>query len=312
MTETSPTSAEQPRFASASDIPEHGWLEHLPEWARPYARLARLDRPIGTWLLLFPCWWGIAQAASGWPNLGLMALFGLGAMVMRGAGCTYNDIIDREIDAQVARTKSRPIPSGQVSVRAAAIFLTGQLAVGLAILLALNPAAILVGAASLLLVFSYPFMKRFTFWPQAWLGLAFNWGALFGWTAVTGSLALAPAILYLAGIVWTLGYDTIYALQDKDDDAIVGVRSTARLFGRATPAWLIAFFALTLVLLAAAGAADGLSWLYYALLPAAAAQAAWQIATLKMGLPGDCLTKFQSNRWFGWLVLVAIVVAKQV
>ena len=295
----------------SGDIPIGGWVDRfLPAAWRPYARLMRLDRPIGTWLLLFPCWWSIALAAPRWPDPWLMLVFAVGAIVMRGAGCTYNDIIDRDVDAQVARTKGRPIPSGQVTVRQAAIFLAAQLCVGLAILLSLNRMAILVGAASLLLVFSYPFMKRVTNWPQAWLGLAFNWGALFGWTAAAGSLAWPPAVLYLAGIVWTLGYDTIYALQDKTDDAIVGVRSTARLFGAATPRWLAGFYAGTLVLLAGSGAADGLAWPFYPLLLAAAGQAAWQLATLRMDAPADCLAKFKSNRWFGWLVLAAIVVAK--
>ena len=294
------------------DIPVGGWVDRLlPAAARPYARLMRLDRPIGTWLLLFPCWWSIALAAPGWPDLRLIALFAIGAVVMRGAGCTYNDIVDRDFDAQVARTRGRPIPSGQVSVRQAAIFLAGQLVVGLFILLQLNETAILVGAASLLLVLTYPFMKRVTSWPQAWLGLAFNWGALFGWTAATGQIALPPAILYIAGIVWTLGYDTIYALQDKTDDAIVGVRSTARLFGAATPFWLWGFYGGTLVLLALAGFAAGLGWPFYAVLAAAAAQSVWQVATLDMNSPADCLMKFKSNRWYGWLVFAAIVADKQ-
>jgi len=301
----------QPARTLLGDIPVGGWVDRwLPGRVRPYARLMRLDRPIGTWLLLFPGWWSIALAAPRWPDLRLMALFGLGAIVMRGAGCTYNDIIDRDFDAQVARTRARPIPSGQVSVRQAAFFLVAQLVVGLAILLQLNRVAIGVGAASLLMVFSYPFMKRFTFWPQAWLGLAFNWGALFGWTAVTGSLDIPPLVLFIGGIVWTLGYDTIYALQDKDDDAIVGVRSTARLFGPATPRWLWGFYAGALVLIAAAGYADGLGWAFYALLAAAAAQAAWQIGTLAMDSPADCLAKFKSNRWFGWLVLIAVLAGR--
>lgn len=295
----------------SGDIPIGGWVDRfLPAAARPYARLMRLDRPIGTWLLLFPCWWSIALAAQRWPDLRLMILFAIGATVMRGAGCTYNDIIDRDVDAQVARTRGRPIPSGQVTVRQAAVFLAAQLVVGLVILLQLNGPAILVGAASLLLVFSYPFMKRFTFWPQAWLGLAFNWGALFGWTAAAGGLAWPPAILYIAGIVWTLGYDTIYALQDKTDDAIVGVKSTARLFGNATPAFLWVFYAVTLALIAGSGRADGLAWPFYVLLLPAAAQAAWQVATLRMDESLDCLGKFKSNRWLGWLVLVAIVAGK--
>lgn len=295
------------------DIPVGGWVDRfLPAAARPYARLMRLDRPIGTWLLLFPCWWSIALAAPRWPDLRLIALFAVGAIVMRGAGCTYNDIVDRDFDAQVARTRGRPIPSGQVSVRRAAIFLVAQLVVGLVVLLQLNATAILVGAASLLLVLTYPFMKRFTSWPQAWLGLAFNWGALFGWVAATGHLALPPAVLYCAGIVWTLGYDTIYALQDKTDDAIVGVRSTARLFGAATPYWLWGFYAGTLALLALSGLATGLGWPFYLVLVLAAAQAIRQLVTVKMDTPADCLAKFKSNRWFGWLVLAAIVAGKQI
>ncbi len=301
----------QPARALLGDIPLGGWVDRwLPAAARPYARLMRLDRPIGTWLLLLPCWWGIALAAPRWPDLRLILIFAIGAVVMRGAGCTYNDIVDRDIDAQVARTKGRPIPSGQVTVGRAAIFLAAQLVVGLVILLQLNPVAIAVGAASLLLVFSYPFMKRFTFWPQAWLGLAFNWGALFGWAAATGGVGWPAAILYLAGIIWTLGYDTIYALQDKDDDAIIGVRSTARLFGAATPTWLWGFYLATILLIAAAGFADRLAWPFYPLLALPALQAAWQIATLKMDVPADCLAKFKSNRWFGWLALVAIVAGK--
>jgi len=303
----------QPARTLLGDIPIGGWVDRLlPASVRPYARLMRLDRPIGTWLLLFPCWWSIALAAPRWPDPPLLALFALGAIVMRGAGCTYNDIVDRHIDAQVARTRGRPIPSGQVSVRQALIFLAAQLVVGLAILLSLNPTAILVGAASLLLVFSYPFMKRFTFWPQAWLGLAFNWGALFGWAAAGGTISIVPVILYLAGISWTLGYDTIYALQDKEDDAIVGVRSTARLFGVSTPYWLAAFFALTLLLIIVAGLADGLGWPLFVLVGIAGTQAIWQIATLDMDSPANCLAKFKSNRWFGWLVFAAIVVGKQV
>ncbi len=293
------------------DIPVGGWVDRLlPGPWRPYARLMRLDRPIGTWLLLFPCWWSIALAARGWPDLRLMAIFGVGAIVMRGAGCTFNDIVDRDFDAQVARTRGRPIPSGQVSVASARIFLAAQLGLGLAMLLMLDWPARWVGAASLLLVFSYPFMKRFTFWPQAWLGLAFNWGALFGWTAVTGSLGLAPALLYAGGIAWTLGYDTIYALQDKEDDALVGIKSTARLFARATPFWLVLFYALTLALIAAAARVAGLGWPTYALLPLAGLQALWQIGTLRMDDPADCLAKFKSNRWFGWLVLIAVVAGR--
>ena len=196
---------------SASDIPKSGWVGYLPRGLRPYARLARLDRPIGTWLLLFPCWWGIALASPGWPSVPLFALFAIGAVVMRGAGCTYNDIVDRDFDARVARTAGRPIPAGEVTVRQAAAFLVAQLIVGLAILLMLSPTAIWLGVLSLVLVFIYPLMKRITCWPQFFLGLAFNWGALMGPAAVTDTLTPAPLVLYIAGILWTLGYDTIYA-----------------------------------------------------------------------------------------------------
>ena len=215
----------------ASDIPRESWLTRLlPRAAWPYARLARLDRPIGAWLLLFPCWWGIALAAPGWPDPVLFALFALGAVVMRGAGCTWNDITDRDFDARVARTADRPIPSGAVSVRQAAVFLAAQLAVGLAILLCLNRAAIGLGVLSLALVFTYPLMKRVTWWPQFFLGLAFNWGALMGWAAVRGDLAAPALLLYAAGICWTLGYDTIYAHPDREDDALIGIKSKSLLF----------------------------------------------------------------------------------
>jgi len=220
------------------DIPVECWIDRrLPAAWRPYCRLMRLDRPIGTWLLLFPCWWSAALAAEGWPDLWLFALFAIGAVVMRGAGCTVNDWADRDFDGKVARTAARPIPSGAVSPRQALIFLVAQLLVGLLVLLQLNWFAIGVGAASLLLVFPYPFMKRITYWPQAWLGLTFNWGALVGWAAVRGDLTLAPVLLYIAGVFWTLGYDTIYAHQDKEDDILVGVKSTALALGENTVAW---------------------------------------------------------------------------
>jgi len=211
-----------------TDIHVGDWVDRLlPRWAEPYARLARLDRPIGTWLLLFPGWWGIALAAPRWPDPLLLALFAIGAVAMRGAGCTLNDIADREYDGKVARTRLRPIPSGRVSVKQAAVFMTAQLAIGGAILLSLNRVSILLGLAVLGLTATYPYMKRITYWPQLFLGLNFSWGALIGWTAVTGSLAWPPVLLYLGGICWTLGYDTIYAHQDKEDDARIGVKSSA-------------------------------------------------------------------------------------
>ncbi|MEW5728145.1 MAG: 4-hydroxybenzoate octaprenyltransferase [Pseudomonadota bacterium] len=293
------------------DIPLGNWIDRwVPAPARPYLRLMRLDRPIGTWLLLFPCWWSAALAAGGWPDPWLMALFAIGAVVMRGAGCTVNDIADHEFDAQVARTRGRPIPSGAVSVRQAAVFLAAQLAVGLLVLVQLNPFAIGVGAASLLLVFPYPFMKRVTYWPQAWLGLTFNWGALVGWAAVTGDIGVPALLLYAAGLFWTLGYDTIYAHQDKEDDALVGVKSTALRLGAATPAWLAGFYGAALALIAAAGWTAGLGWAFWPPLAVAGLHLAWQVRAVDIDDPADCLAKFKSNRVFGWLLLAAIVAGR--
>ncbi len=293
------------------DIPIGNWVDRwLPPRLRPYARLMRLDRPIGTWLLLLPCWWSIALAGDGIPDLWLMALFGLGAVVMRGAGCTINDIADRDFDARVARTAARPIPSGEVSIGRAFAFLGLQLLTGLLVLLQLDPFAIALGVGSLLLVVPYPFMKRITYWPQAWLGLTFNWGALLGWAAVTGSLGTPALLLYAAGLFWTLGYDTIYAHQDKEDDVLVGVKSTALALGDRTVPALWTFYAVATALIAAAGFAAGLSWAFYAGLGLAAAQLGWQVATLRADDAADCLSKFKSNRYFGWILLAAIVAGK--
>ena len=293
---------------AASDIPRNGWVDRfLPAAWRPYARLSRLDRPIGTWLLLFPCWWSILLAR---PALGealwLFALFGLGALVMRGAGCTYNDLVDREFDAAVARTADRPIPSGQVSVRAAVLWLVAQLFVGLVILLQLNLFSIGLGVLSLLLVFTYPLMKRITWWPQFFLGLAFNWGALMGYAAVKGGLDEAPLLLYLAGIFWTLGYDTIYAHQDKEDDALIGVKSSALRLGTKTVPALYFFYGATIAVLAMVGSVAGLGMAFTVALVVAAAQLVWQIREGRIDDPADCLVKFKSNRIVGWLVLVGI------
>lgn len=296
---------------SASDIPRGGWLDRLvPVAARPYARLARLDRPIGTWLLLFPCWWSIALAAEGWPDPWLFALFAIGAIVMRGAGCTYNDIVDRDFDARVARTADRPIPSGQVSVRQAVVFLGGQLLIGFLVLISLSPTAITLGVLSLVLVFTYPLMKRVTWWPQFFLGLAFNWGALMGWAAVRDDLAWPAVLMYAAGILWTLGYDTIYAHQDKDDDALIGVKSSARWLGERTRPALYAFYAAATLLLAASGVTAGLGVVYHLFLFPGAMQLAWQAARVVLDAPTDCLAKFKSNRLFGWLVLAGIVASR--
>jgi 4-hydroxybenzoate polyprenyltransferase len=292
--------------------PDDPWLFRLAApWAHPYLRLARVDRPIGTWLLLWPCWWGLALAAPAagmrWPSLWLMLLFALGAFLMRGAGCAYNDIVDKDIDAQVERTRSRPIPAGEISVTEAWRFLIGLSLGGLAVLLLLGGLAIKLGLASLLLVAIYPFMKRVTFWPQLFLGLAFNWGALMAYAAETGRLEAPAVLLYLAGIAWTLGYDTIYAHQDKEDDARIGVKSAALALGPRTRPFLFAFYAAATVLWCAAGAAAGLGVAFWVLLVTAAAQLAWQSARVDSDDPADCLRKFRSNRVIGWLMFAGIV-----
>jgi 4-hydroxybenzoate polyprenyltransferase len=295
----------------ASDIPKGGWVDRaLPAPARPYARLARLDRPIGTWLLLFPCWWGAALATPGWPSLWLIAIFALGAVVMRGAGCTYNDIVDREFDGRVARTADRPIPSGAVSVRQAIAFLLAQLLVGFAILITFNWATILLGVLSLALVFTYPLMKRVTWWPQFFLGLAFNWGALMGYCAVAGYVSPGALATYAAGIAWTLHYDTIYAHQDKEDDALIGVKSSALRLGERTKPALMIFSALTVVLLAIAAWLDSLNAIFLAALAAAALHLTWQTCAVRLDDPQDCLAKFRSNRLVGWAILAGIIAAR--
>ena len=243
----------------------------------------------------------------GLPDLFLLALFGIGALAMRGAGCTYNDIVDRKIDAQVERTRGRPIPSGAVSVPAAAAWLTLQALVGFAVLITCNTFAIWLGAASLVLIAAYPFMKRITWWPQLWLGLAFNYGALLGWAAATGELSAAPLLLYAGGIFWTLGYDTIYAHQDTEDDALVGVKSSARWLGDRTRPFLYATYVAAIILIAAAGEMAGLHWVFYIFLAVAAAHLTWQACALKIDSPEDCLTKFRSNHHTGTLVFLAII-----
>jgi len=299
---------EQVTHSASSDIRQSDWVErYLPAWFWPYARLARLDRPIGTWLLLFPGWWGIALASERWPDPILLLLFAIGAVVMRGAGCTLNDIADRHYDGQVARTRLRPLPSGAVSVRGAMIFLLLQLALGAAILLTFNWTTVLLGCAVLALIGTYPFMKRITHWPQVFLGLNFNWGALIGWTAVTGSLARAPLLLYLGGVFWTIGYDTIYAHQDKEDDVRIGVKSSAIALGERTRPWLFGFYGVALIAWAAAARAAGLGTMFWVGLATAAAQLAWQAARVATEDPADCLSKFRSNRMVGWLMLAGIV-----
>jgi len=298
---------------SASDIKSDHWVERLaPGAMRPYLRLARIDRPIGTWLLLIPCWWGIALATAAqpdtrWPDLILFGLFAIGALVMRGAGCCWNDIMDRDFDAQVARTTQRPIANGDLTVRQAVMFMGLLMLTGLLVLVPINLFAGLVAVSALILVVIYPLMKRVTYWPQFFLGLAFNWGALVGWVAVTGDLGLPAILLYAAGIAWTLGYDTIYAHQDKEDDAMIGVKSTALKFGDRTRPWLWGFYTATIALMAASGAAADLAWPYHALLAIGAAQLAWQVATLDIDSPTDCIAKFHSNRFFGFIVLAGMI-----
>ncbi len=299
------------RTTGHTDINHQHWtLRFLPPWARPYGRLARWDRPIGIWLLLFPCWWSLALAAApDWGRLaGLMALFALGALAMRGAGCTWNDILDRKVDAQVERTRNRPLPSGEVKLHQALIWMALQGAVGAAVLFKLNKFAGGIALLSLLLVAIYPAMKRLTSWPQFVLGLAFNWGALVGYAAVKESLSLGAVALYFGGVAWTLVYDTIYAMQDQRDDAVIGVRSTARRFARAPRVWLALFALVTLGFWAGAGFLAGLGIGYFALLGVIAAYFAWLVAFVKPGDPADCLMRFKSNALVGWLLLAALVV----
>jgi len=287
------------------------WVDGVaPEWSRPYLRLARLDRPIGSWLLLLPCWWSAglaAVAARQQVDLWHVVLFFIGAFAMRGAGCTWNDIVDRDLDKRVERTRSRPIPSGQVSVRAAAAFLVLQAVVGLAVLLQLDRFAIAVGIASLAIVAVYPFMKRFTYWPQIGLGLAFSWGALMGWAATFGRLDPPAYLLYAGAIAWVIGYDTIYAHQDREDDALIGIKSTAILFGARTKPMLIICYALAVVLIALAGWLAGGGVLFTVGLVAFAAHLAWQIVRLDIDDPLNCLAVFKSNRDAGLILFAALV-----
>jgi 4-hydroxybenzoate polyprenyltransferase len=285
------------------------WVDRLPQRVRPFAVLARWDRPIGTWLLLWPCWWAVALA-PGWPDLRLLALFAIGAVAMRGAGCVVNDLADRDLDAKVARTRHRPLASGQLSVAEASAFLVLQLLVGLVIVLSFNRFTVLLGLASMPLVIVYPFMKRITWWPQAFLGLTFNWGALVGWSAVTGGLAAPALTLYAAGLLWTLGYDTIYAHQDKVDDALIGVRSTARRLGAATIPWLWLFYGGALALIGLAGWLVAMAPGFYLMLALAGAHLAWQVRTLEPDDPQSCLARFRSNREFGLLVFLALLLGK--
>lgn len=305
-----------------ADAVKDNWVDRLaPRWSRPYLRLSRADRPVGTWLLLIPCWWSALLASAslgGWSLATAWVMFGsaLGAWLMRGAGCTWNDITDRKFDASVARTRSRPIPSGQVTVKQAALWMVVQALIAFGILLTFHPTAIWLGILSVGLVAIYPFAKRFTWWPQVFLGLAFNWGALLCWAALTGTLSSAPALLYLSGIAWTLFYDTIYAHQDKEDDALIGVKSTARLFGSRTRSWLFAFALLTMLLFACAVLLTFLSLgkpaaMIVALMAplALGAHLFWQLKRLDIDDPENCLHLFRSNRDAGLLAGLFLAVA---
>ncbi len=310
---TGASAASPPGHAPAAlpDAQRNNWVDtRAPAGLRPYLKLARLDRPIGSWLLLLPCWWAAGLAATGaghtHPNLWHMVLFAIGAVAMRGAGCTFNDIVDRDLDRHVARTRNRPLPAGEVSVRQAVIWLGILCFTGLGVLLQFNIATIIIGASSLLVVAVYPFMKRITGMPQAVLGLAFSWGALVGWSAVFGSLSLAPLLLYLAAVFWTIGYDTIYALQDIEDDAVVGIRSSARTFGGHTRAAIAICYGLAAMLALMAIWLVGGGLAAYAGLALFAGHLARQLSGIGGATPQQALALFKSNRDAGLLLAAGL------
>ena len=305
-----PTPSERP--PRVADAPPDNWVDrYAPDYARPYLRLARLDRPIGVWLLLLPCWWGVGLAevsrSSPYPNLRFLVLFAIGALVMRAAGCAYNDYVDRDYDAKVARTASRPIPSGQIAPAAALASAAICSFAGLIVLLQFNALTIRLGAASLVLVAIYPFLKRYTYWPQIALGLAFNWGALVGWTAVTEEIALPAILLYCGSVLWTVGYDTIYAHQDKEDDLMLGLKSTAIRFGSNTISWVGGLYASAALLWFVAGLSAGAHFIYFTAILLVAAQLAWQVRTLDVTDAQNCLARFRSNRDVGLVVFLGLI-----
>lgn len=307
--------------APVADAKRGNWVDRrAPAAWRPWLRLSRADRPIGTWLLLLPCWWGLllamlADGQAGWRDLWIAVACVIGAFLMRGAGCTWNDITDRDIDGSVARTALRPIPSGQVTVRGALLWAVAQSLLAFAILLTFPPAAIWLGVIALVPVAIYPFAKRFTWWPQIFLGIAFNWGALLGWAAHAGSLGLPAVVLFVAGIAWTLFYDTIYAHQDAEDDALIGVKSTARLFGENSPRWLRRFMVITVLLMGLAVLLAAQERSILALVLALGAPWAigwhmtWQLSRFDTDDGPGLLRLFRSNRDAGLLVVPFLAIA---
>ena len=303
----------QGKANAVADAGVRNWVDRFaPAPLVPYLRLARADRPIGFFLLALPCFWSMSLAArsigEAYPDPWLLFLFAVGALVMRGAGCTYNDLIDRDLDAQVARTRGRPLPSGQVTPRAAVTFMLVLCLIGLLVLLSFNSTTIWLGLGVVPIVALYPFVKRFSHWPQAVLGLAFNWGALLGWPAVLGRLDWPAIVLYAGAVAWTVGYDTIYAHQDREDDDLIGVKSTALKFGRATKAWLAVIYTVAWLAISAAGIMAHAGTAFLLGMMAAAAQLVWQVATLDIDDPENCLERFRSNRDFGVIVLAAILI----
>ncbi|HEV2630266.1 MAG TPA: 4-hydroxybenzoate octaprenyltransferase [Pseudolabrys sp.] len=294
-----------------ADAARGNWVDGLaPAVTRPYLRLARFDRPIGSWLLLIPCWWSLGIAgmhARALPSLWHIVLFFVGAFAMRGAGCTWNDLVDRDLDGKVERTRSRPIPSGQVTARQAAIFMVVQALLGLAVLLQFNRATILCGFASLAVVAIYPFMKRITYWPQIVLGLAFSWGALMGWPATFARLDAPALVLYAGSICWVIAYDTIYAHQDREDDLLIGIKSTALLFQERTRPMLAVFYAGAVLLIGAAGIMAGGGAIFIVGMLAFAVHLGWQVARIDIDDPAQCLTLFRSNRDAGLILFAAML-----
>ena len=293
------------------DSEHKGLIGLLPSIARPYALLARFDRPIGWWLLFWPCAWGVALAGGAFQRWHLLLWLLLGSIAMRGAGCVYNDIVDRDLDKQVERTRSRPLASGTVSLKAAWIWLTLLCLIGLAVWWQLNPTAKLVALGSLALVAAYPFMKRITWWPQAWLGMVFSWGASVGWLAIFPEFTAANLLLYLGSIFWVIGYDTIYAMQDREDDALVGIRSSALRLGDNIRFGVLVFYMLALLGWAGAIWLVRPQWLALAALLPMALHLLWQAGTLRWDDGADALDKFRSNRFAGFLMFLACLVVGQ-